>query len=306
MWLDYPIDRSSHEYATPTSGGLGLVVFVSVTFVWALKGLDGGAVPLVLGGLAIAIIGLVDDLRSLPIAPRLFVQAIGMAAAIYSIGPVERIDLGGMAIELAPLTLAIIWIAGIWFINLYNFMDGIDGIASAEAAFIGLLAGALALPLAPEIATAWLIVGGAACGLLVWSWPPARIFMGDVGSGFLGFIIASLLVLSLQRGVFSLSTVLVLVSPFLCDTTITLLRRMLRGEAWYLGHRLHAYQHLARRWSGHRRVTIASIFLNVFLVAPSAWLCVTEAEIAPWVACCVLGVSAVIVLAAGAGHPESR
>jgi Fuc2NAc and GlcNAc transferase len=184
-------------------------------------------------------------------------------------------------------------------------MDGIDGIASAEAAFVGLVAGVLVWPAAPELAVAWWVLGGAAAGLLAWSWPPARIFMGDVGSGFIVFVIAALLMRSLQIGALNLPTALVLVAPCLCDTTLTLLRRMVRGEAWYAGHRLHAYQHLSRRWGSHRQVTLAAIALNLALVAPSAWLCTTRGAIAPWVAAAVFAIISVLAVRAGSGRRET-
>ena len=130
----------------------------------------------------------------------------------------------------------------------------------------------------PILAAGWWIVGGASAGLLLWCWPPARLFMGDVGSGFLGFVIMALLVWSLNAGVMNVPTALVLVAPFACDATITLCRRMLRGEPWYAGHRLHGYQHLARRWGSHRRVTVAAMTVNILVVAPAAAACAAHPE----------------------------
>lgn len=296
-WLDHPIGRSSHSVPTPTSGGLGLVLLVSVGLSWSPS--------IVIGGLMIAAIGLIDDLRPLPVAPRLAVQAAGVVVALEGMAPLGVISAGPFDVDVGLLGLAAAWLAGIWFINLFNFMDGIDGIASAEATFVGVFAGILVWPAAPELATAWWIVGGAAGGLLVWGWPPARIFMGDVGSGFLGFVIVVLLLLSLRARALDLYAALILVAPFVCDTTITLLRRMARGEAWYAGHRLHGYQHLARRWGGHMPVTGAAIALNLVLVAPAAWWSANDPERAPWVAAAVFAIIIVLVVGAGAGRPET-
>ena len=305
-WLDHPIERSSHVAATPTSGGIGLVSLVSGVFLWGLDGLPGGAIPLVLGGLLIAAIGLLDDLRPLPVLPRLIVQAVGVSAALSAIGPIASLDLGFATLEPGAFGWIAAALAGIWFVNLFNFMDGIDGIASAEAAFVGLVAGILVWPQAPELAIAWWVLSGASAGLLVWSWPPAKIFMGDVGSGFIGFVIAALLIRSLQVAALNLPTALVLVAPFLCDTTLTLLRRMARGEAWYAGHRLHAYQHLSRRWGRHLPVTLASIGLNFVLVAPAAWLCAAQPSVAPWVALAIFAIISVLALRAGSGRSEAN
>jgi Fuc2NAc and GlcNAc transferase len=119
-------------------------------------------------------------------------------------------------------------------------------------------------------------------------------------------MIAVLLICSVAMQALNLPTALVLVAPFLCDTTLTLLRRMMRGEAWYAGHRLHAYQHLSRRWRSHLRVTTASIALNLALVAPAAWVCHRFPATAPWVAGATFAIICVLAIEAGAGSPESH
>ena len=156
----------------------------------------------------------------------------------------------------------------VWVINLFNFMDGIDGIAASEAAFIGCAGGALTFLYVHDLAvgySAWAI-GAAALAFLWWNWPPAKIFMGDVGSCYLGYAIA---VLGLAAGrsspVASLAW-LILGGVFYADATTTLLVRLARRQRIYLAHRDHAYQSLARQWNSHRSVTLLVFAIN--LVAP--------------------------------------
>jgi Fuc2NAc and GlcNAc transferase len=204
---------------------------------------------------------------------------------------------------LVGLALVLLWV---WFINFFNFMDGIDGIAAAEVVFIG-VAGAL-LSLASghsELASAWALLAGACLGFLVWNAPPARIFMGDVGSGFWGFVVAALLLLSVVEGVMSPWVALLLVTAFIGDAIVTLLRRMWRGERWYEGHRQHAYQHLAIRWGSHGKVTVAYTIFNLIVIAPSVWLANQSPELALPVLLATLTLVAVLVLSAGGGAPPT-
>jgi Fuc2NAc and GlcNAc transferase len=192
-------------------------------------------------------------------------------------------------------------------INVFNFMDGIDGLAGIEAVFLA-SAGALLNALAGgEFGTtaAMLALAAASAGFLVWNWPPASIFLGDVGSGFLG---ATLSVLALSASDSSAKIPLevwgILAGVFLVDATFTLVRRMARGDPWLQPHRLHGYQHLARRLKSHSRVTLIVTVINCFWLLPWAWIAVHSpglakvalaASLAPLFACALL---------IGAGRPE--
>jgi Fuc2NAc and GlcNAc transferase len=171
---------------------------------------------------------------------------------------------------------AIVSFGAFWLIattNIYNFMDGIDGLAATEGIFIS---GALLLLShlsggQHAIDAVLLAACGANMGFLYWNWPPARIFMGDVGSGFLGFVLGCCGLLLISEGV-STAAVLIVFAAFLVDSSITLVRRVLRRERWYSAHRTHAYQQLARAWGSHRSVTLVVAAINVFWLLPlAAW-----------------------------------
>jgi Fuc2NAc and GlcNAc transferase len=172
-----------------------------------------------------------------------------------------------------PSPSAILGAVGIvWAINLYNFMDGIDGLAAVEAVSVGTIAGALLLAAgSTALATVTLLVAAASGGFLGWNWAPARIFMGDVGSGFLGYTFGTLALLSHRSGAVPLTLWLLVMGVFLFDATLTLLRRIARTERWYQAHRSHAYQRLVQAGSSHARVTTLALLVNLGLGA-LAWL----------------------------------
>jgi Fuc2NAc and GlcNAc transferase len=199
--------------------------------------------------------------------------------------------------------------AGVWWINLFNFMDGIDGIAASQAVFMLVAAAVLGVWFHPGVAdvSGWLwmlAVAAATLGFLRFNWPPARIFMGDVGSTYLAFMIFALALLSVREGWLTYPVWLVLGAVFVSDASVTLLRRMLAGERWFEAHRSHAYQRLSRRWGSHRRVTLLSISFNLLLLAPLAWTCLAWPRWA-WV-CVVLTYTplAAAMLALGAGKQD--
>lgn len=304
--MDEPNARSSHSESTPRGGGLALVVafcassiiasgagIVEWRFVWAM----------VLPGGLVAFIGWRDDHGHVPALRRLLVHLAACALAIAVIAlssdnlltPDPHWSIG---------VVALTWIACGWFLNLFNFMDGIDGIAASEAAFVSFAAAAL-LTDAGGLVVLWAVLGSTALGFLLWNWAPARIFMGDVGSGFLGCIIATLLIASdLYSEKFSAWTALALAGPFASDATVTLLRRTIRGERWYSAHRSHAYQWLARRWRSHARVTTLLALLNLTVALPLAWATMARPPVAPILACGGFAAFCMLALAAGAGREE--
>lgn len=278
--LDLPNARSSHARPTPRGGGLAIVV----GFLFALAGLstaDALPLPLLMTLLAVvplSAIGFLDDHGHVPARWRLLIQMLAAVWALWWIGGPERIDLAGQTQDLGGFG----YVAGVffivWLLNLFNFMDGIDGIAGSETIFIAVAAaGLMALqstgPLAPEGLVA-LFLAAATAGFLIWNWPPARIFMGDVGSGVLGFVLAVLALWSAVQTSLNLAVWLILAGVFLVDATLTLGLRMWRGECWYQAHRSHAYQHAARRWSSHHTVTLGVLVINMVWLLPLAWVAV--------------------------------
>jgi len=272
--LDLPNERSSHVRPTPRGGGLSivLVVLAGTALAWWLGVLEGSVAGAVLGGgAAVAAIGWVDDHVGVSRRHRAIVHLIAATLAVALLGGMESVRYGTGALDLGPAgsILAVLLLA--WLINLYNFMDGIDGLAGGEAVIVGLAGGALALAAgAHGVATLSLLTAGAAAGFLLWNWPPARIFMGDVGSSFLGYIFGVIAIGSERAGAAPLLVWVLLLGVFIFDATVTLARRIVRGETWYRAHRSHAYQRAVQSGWSHRRVTVGILFVNVALALLAA------------------------------------
>lgn len=266
--VDRPNARSSHVRPTPRGGGIAVVAtaLLLLGLMAAAARFDrapGALPPLWLAAAAaLAVISFRDDVRSLSAALRLAVQALAVAAglpALAAIGPVTQGLLPG------PFDLAVAGLAWLAFLNFFNFMDGIDGMSGVEAIAIGLGVAALG---ALTGVWAWLGPGaalaGAAAGFLVWNWRPAKIFLGDVGSVPLGYLLGGLL-LSLAAAGFWASA-LILPAYYLVDAGLTLLRRLLRGERIWEAHRSHFYQRAAAARGDHAVVARAAALANLGLV----------------------------------------
>ncbi|HEV2146723.1 MAG TPA: glycosyltransferase family 4 protein [Longimicrobiaceae bacterium] len=277
--LDVPNQRSSHTVPTPRGGGMAIVVAFLAGV--ALAGLAGWVAPwvsaaLLGGGVLVAGIGLVDDHRSVSARARLAVHFLAAAWALYWLGGLPSLGVGSGTVQLGIAGTLLAALGVVWFVNMYNFMDGIDGIAGSEAVTVGLAGGGLLLAAgSPGLATLSFLLAAAAAGFLVWNWQPARIFMGDVGSGFLGFCFAVLALASERAGAVPLLAWVLLLGVFLFDATLTLGRRVLQGERWYDAHRSHAYQRAVQHGWGAAAVTCGVIALNIVLGA-LAWLAVVE------------------------------
>ena len=247
--LDVPNDRSLHRVPTPRTGGLGL--FLGVAIAWFLTG-DGALSNLALLTIVVSAIFLVDDVRSLSVGVRFASQFV--AAAVFAV-----------ASGLQPLLLMPVLILGIvWSMNLYNFMDGANGLAGGMAV-VGFGAYALAANAAGagDLAVVSAIIAGAALGFLAWNFDPARIFLGDAGSIPLGFLAAAIGLLGWQRGVWPFWFPLLVFSPFVLDATLTLVRRVLRGEKVWEAHKVHYYQRLVGLGWSHRRMALAEYAIMI-------------------------------------------
>jgi Fuc2NAc and GlcNAc transferase len=261
--LDVPNERSLHRMPTPRGGGLAVaLVTLAGLGVAALLGKIPAEVAwaLGIGGALVAAVGWLDDRGGVRASIRAMVHAAAACWAAYWIWG-----------ELSPGAVAGV-VCIIWAINLYNFMDGIDGLAGAEAGSVGIIAGALFLMAGrDDLAVVAFLVAAAATGFVGWNWPPARIFMGDVGSGFLGFTFGALALIADRSSALPLALGLLLAGVFAFDATITLLRRMARGERWQEAHRSHAYQRLVRAGNTHAGVTSGVLLVNLIL-GLLAWL----------------------------------
>jgi Fuc2NAc and GlcNAc transferase len=268
--IDVPNDRSSHASPTPRGGGVSIVVTVLIASL--LGGVNGWVQPSVAialagGGILVAAIGWLDDHRSLSPLLRAVIHVAAAVWAVAWLGGLPTLSLGSRVIELEWFGGICAVIAVVWAINFYNFMDGSDGFAAGEAATVGLAAGVLTL-LGGDSGVSWLcfIVAAAAAAFLLLNWSPARVFMGDVGSGFLGFAFAVLALASERSGALPAYVWVLLLGVFVFDSTVTLTRRIARGEAWYTAHRRHAYQRLIQSGWDHARVCLGALVLNAVLV----------------------------------------
>jgi Fuc2NAc and GlcNAc transferase len=306
--LDIPNQRSSHSVPTPRGGGLAIVLTTSVG-IWVLE--LWGVVPLplllaLLGGILVAFVGFIDDRRPTPTVIRLAAHIGAAVWALIWLGGVPAIQMGDVLWHWGPFGAVAGVAAIVWSINLFNFMDGIDGIAASEAIFV--LCGAAALNVSESslsaLPSAELLLASACLGFLVFNWPPARIFMGDVGSGYLGYGIAALAFASSQTNPTAPFVWLTLGGVFFVDATTTLVRRIFRGERVDQAHRNHAYQWMARRCGSHARVTLGVAAINCFWLLPCAWCELYAPRHAAWLACLALAPLLVAVLWAGAGRAE--
>lgn len=310
-FIDRPTARSSHSVPTPRGGGLAIVLtsLVALAFIEA-EGLVSAALLKALGGggLAVAIAGFVDDRWSLPPAVRLLVHLSAGAWCLFWLGGLPSIEVAGSVLDLGRVGFLLGVLGIVWALNLFNFMDGIDGIAATEAIFVT-AAGAIIqyqIEPSPGLPLVLATLCAACAGFLLWNWPPARIFMGDVGSGYLGFMIAGLAVAGVKQNSASLWMWMILTSAFFVDATTTLVRRSLRGERVYEAHRTHAYQWLARKWGSHRNVTLALAAVNAFWLFPAAYLAARNPSAAGPIALVAYVPVVFGVLVAGAGRPEHR
>jgi FlaA1/EpsC-like NDP-sugar epimerase/UDP-N-acetylmuramyl pentapeptide phosphotransferase/UDP-N-acetylglucosamine-1-phosphate transferase len=267
--LDIPNERSSHTSPVPTAGGLAIVA-VTLVGAWLLVWLSASPLPmrkLVLytaGALLLASVSLFDDLRNLPTGFRFAAHSLAAVLAIWMLGPLDTLKipiLQQVHLGWLGLPITFIWVVGLT--NAYNFMDGIDGMAGVQALVAGL--GWTLLAVAggePSVALLGLILAGGSLGFLMHNWPPARIFMGDVGSVFVGynFAVLPLMMISAVKGSGNRDWIpvagLFLVWPIVFDTVYTLFRRLLRGEDLFASHRSHLYQRLVVAGLGHRPVTL--------------------------------------------------
>lgn len=264
--LDVPDARSAH--ATPVARGGG-VVFISIYLAatsWFLSDdftqwpLLGTAVLLVM------LVGLADDLYDLSAISRLLVQLLAALLLLWAVYPMAPDLVAGWSGLLWSVALVL---AAVWLINLYNFMDGIDGIAGLEAVSVCVVM-ALIYSFGQHGALFQLscILGCVVAGFLVWNLPVARLFMGDAGSGGLGTAFLGLMVLSAAENLQLFLCCCLMLSVFIVDASWTLLRRLLAGKKIWVAHNTHAYQILSRQWASHVKVSSAVTCYNLLWLGP--------------------------------------
>lgn len=258
--LDHPNERSLHTQPTPRTGGVAILVgFVSAVPVLLFATVGVSPTVWLTGGAGlIAALSFLDDRRGLPVVVRLLGHVIGAGLVVLGAGLTLLPLFLGMSVPWPVwlgLGLSVLFL--VWMVNLYNFMDGMDGFAGGMAvigfgalAVLGLLAGNL-----PFLALSLCIVS-AAGGFLLFNFPPARIFMGDTGSAALGLLAGGLSLWGARDGVFPFWVAVLVFSPFIVDASVTLLRRLVRGERVWLAHKSHYYQRLVQLGWGHRKTVL--------------------------------------------------
>ncbi len=283
--IDKPNKRSSHSMPTPRGGGLALFLCFSATlgFLYAaLSPVSKNLVELIIiGGAVIAIVGLLDDRFGVKSGVRFAVHSAACIATVSSMESLPVLQVFNAEYSLGWAAYPLYIVAAVWLLNLYNFMDGIDGIAAAEAVCVAVGAAVILYwGGRSEEASLLLLLALACLGFLVWNWPPAKIFMGDVGSGYLGFVFAVFALYTSAYDGISLWTWIVLLSIFWVDATATLTWRMFARQRWSEAHRDHLYQVMARKWSSHKKVTLAVIATNMLWVFPWALTTMVFPELA--------------------------
>lgn len=275
--IDVPNARSSHTVPTPRGGGVAIVLtflfllpvlaifsLLSWSFTWGLLGAGAG----------IAVLGFLDDHGHIAARWRLLGHFSAAVWALFWMGGAPPLAVMGTTFDMGWVGIVLAMLYLVWMLNLYNFMDGIDGLASLEAIFV-CLGAALIYALMGLSSLAWapLLLSFAVAGFLYWNFPPAKIFMGDAGSGFLGVTLG---IFSLQAAWASPSLIwvwVILMGVFIVDATFTLIRRLVRGDKVYEAHRSHAYQYASRKYGRHLPVTLAVGLVNLIWLLPIA-LCV--------------------------------
>ena len=255
--LDVPNDRSLHERPVPRTGGVGLMLAAAVT----LLAFGGGPKAIVVPAVALAGVFLLEDVNSLPVLPRFIAQLAAAIGFLAMTGP--------YAIWLFPLLVVGI----VWSANLYNFMDGSNGLAGGMA-LIGFAAYAIAAAAEgdAELALLAAVIAGAAAGFLVWNFDPARIFLGDAGSIPLGFLAAAIGVLGWHRGLWPFWFPALVFATFIVDSGLTLAKRIVHRENPFQAHRSHYYQRLIRMGWSHRRLALSAYALMAATSLSALWL----------------------------------
>ncbi len=260
---DNPNERSSHTVPTPRLGGMAIISvwFPGITALYFLGYIEQNLYFALLCGLMVAGVSIIDDLYGLGFKIRLLVHFIAAGGAFYLLNGLRYFYTFNFHIDLPYLVFPVIVVGMVWFINLFNFMDGLDGFASTEAIFI-----AFVLAYFSESVLPWLLIASVA-GFLYWNWPKAKIFMGDAGSTQLGFVLIVLGVYYHNNLSFSILNWLMIAAPFWFDATYTLYRRWRNKEKLSQAHRKHAYQRLTKLGLSHLQVNLILYAINMSILS---------------------------------------
>ena len=297
--LDYPNNRSSHVTPTPTGGGIPILcVFFGCIGILQLYGyiVLPNIILLLILTIVLAFVSFLDDIFGLNVLFRLLVQ-VGCAWVAVSNGLIEGGVFGNL---LAPLfekiVIVILWV---WFMNLCNFMDGIDGIVGVQALAIGL--GVFILSSSLDLSFLGLILAGAMGGFLIMNWQPAKIFLGDVGSVPVGFLAGWLLFSLSSEG--NLIATVILPLYFIIDSSFTLIIRLVKFEKVWEPHRDHFYQKAVSNGKSHSEISFAVAVTNLLLIGLLAFV---DSDFGFWVVICGLGIVGILIFWMVAGPKRKK
>ncbi|MCF6236003.1 MAG: glycosyltransferase family 4 protein [Gammaproteobacteria bacterium] len=273
--IDVPNNRSSHTVPTPRGGGVAIVVtfLLALLFLGFFNMLPADLVWALVGaGVGVALVGFIDDHGHISARWRLLVHFLCAGWALAWLGGLPPLPIFGIVLDIGWFGYLLAAFFLVWLLNLYNFMDGIDGLASIEAVTVCLSGAVLYMLVSVNngVEIPLLLLTTTVAGFLLWNFPKAKIFMGDAGSGFVGMVL----------GIFTIQAAwvmpelfwgwIILLGAFVVDATVTLVRRVLRGDKFYEAHRSHAYQYASRQYKGHVSVSIAFGIINLCWLLPIA------------------------------------
>ena len=279
--FDIPNERSSHQNPTPRGGGVAVVAaFVFGLLALLIRGdiASESFYAIVLPGVLVAAIGYLDDLGRVTAARlRLIGHFVAAVIAVYMLDGLPPMPLFSATLDIGLVGNIIAVLFLVWMLNLFNFMDGIDSITGVEALTSCLI---LTIFLINKSETELWQVSALLCaaviGFLYFNWPPARIFLGDIGSGFIGFTIGTISLVIARSQPLITWAVIILLGVFIVDATVTLIRRLIDKQRISTAHRSHAFQHLANSTDRHLKVSLSIAAVNIFWLAPIAWLVVDQ------------------------------
>ncbi|MCD4768762.1 MAG: glycosyltransferase family 4 protein [Bacteroidales bacterium] len=260
--FDIPNERSTHLKPTPTGGGLAIVItwYLGISAFFVMELIDSDLYLALMSGAIIAVVSLIDDLKKVKPLTRLIIHTLSVIAAFYFLGGLRPLIIPGFEINYQFITYPLAIIGMVWFINLFNFMDGIDGFASLEAIIVSLVMFAYSGSAILALFIACI------AGFLFWNWPKAKIFLGDVGSTQLGFVLIVSGIHFHNSLKFSILNWIMLSSPFWFDATYTLYRRWRNKENLSQAHKKHVYQRFVQAGFSHQKVNFFLILINLCLV----------------------------------------
>lgn len=277
--IDNPNERSSHSVPTPRGGGVAVVcsyLLALTVLIYSQQLTLHVGLTLIAAGFVIALLGFLDDHGHINSMLRLAIHFLVAISVVMSLGGFSEVTaFNGLQLGFIANIIAVLFL--VWLLNLYNFMDGINGIASVEAitttVSMAILYAVLNTSLNSDIL--WLL---AACifGFLLWNFPKAKIFMGDACSGFLGLTLGILALIALKENLALFCAWIICLGVFVVDATYTLIKRVVNGYKMYDAHRSHSYQILSRKWNSHTPVTLVVVAINLLWLFPIAYLTVIQ------------------------------